>query len=232
MIYVMSDLHGMYEKYKEMLACIHFSDEDVLYVIGDIVDRGNDAMKILEDMMHRPNVFAIIGNHELMMADCITWMIQEVTDEFLDRLPEDKLIRLSNWMQNGGLATIKEYKRLNIKKQRAIIDYIMEFTAYEEISVKDKEFLLVHAGLGNFHAEKALEDYEIEELVWDRPDWNIPYFTQANKFVVVGHTPTLEITGKASILHKNNYIVIDCGACFENGALACLCLDTMEEFYV
>ena len=31
---------------------------------------------------------------------------------------------------------------------------------------------------------------------------------------------------------KNNFIAIDCGACFENGTLACLCLDTMEEFYV
>lgn len=26
--------------------------------------------------------------------------------------------------------------------------------------------------------------------------------------------------------------VIDCGACFNGGKLACLCLDTLEEFYV
>lgn len=33
MHYVMSDLHGEYEKYKEMLSLINFKDEDVLYVL-------------------------------------------------------------------------------------------------------------------------------------------------------------------------------------------------------
>ena len=42
----------------------------------------------------------------------------------------------------------------------------------------------------------------------------------------------LGINGKPEIFYKNNFIAIDCGACFENGTLACLCLDTMEEFYV
>lgn len=74
--------------------------------------------------------------------------------------------------------------------------------------------------------------YDVNDFIWERPDWDIPYFTEPNKFVVVGHTPTLGITGKAEIYHKNNFIVIDCGACFEEGTLACLCLDTMEKFYV
>ncbi|HIR16153.1 MAG TPA: serine/threonine protein phosphatase, partial [Candidatus Onthosoma merdavium] len=51
------------------------------------------------------------------------------------------------------------------------------------------------------------------------------------RFVIVGHTPTLGISGKAEIFHHNQFIAIDCGACFQDGALACLCLDTMEEFY-
>mgnify|MGYP000691844394 FL=1 len=43
----------------------------------------------------------------------------------------------------------------------------------------------------------------------------MPYFTDPNKFVVVGHTPTLGISGKPEIFYKNNFIAIDCGACFE-----------------
>lgn len=31
MHYVISDLHGEYEKYKKMLSLINFKDEDVLY---------------------------------------------------------------------------------------------------------------------------------------------------------------------------------------------------------
>lgn len=71
-----------------------------------------------------------------------------------------------------------------------------------------------------------------EEKLMKLTDWDIPYFADTNKFVVVGHTPTLGITGKPEIYYKNNFKAIDCGVCFENGMLACLCLDTMEEFYV
>ena len=44
MHYVMSDLHGEYEKYLEMLKKIKFTDDDVLYVLGDVVDRGKQCL--------------------------------------------------------------------------------------------------------------------------------------------------------------------------------------------
>ena len=232
MIYVMSDIHGMYEKYKEMLELIDLQESDTLYVIGDIVDRGNGSMKILKDMMMRSNVYGIFGNHELMMAECLHLISQEITNELLGTLDKDELMNLADWMNNGAYSTIKEFKTLSQKEQKAIIDYLMEFTAYEEVSVNGKDYLLVHAGLGEFSKDKALEDYDINDLVWKRPDWEIAYFDDPNKYVIVGHTPTLAITGKSEIFYKNNYIAIDCGACFENGLLACLCLNTMEEFYV
>ncbi len=47
MIYVMSDIHGEYDKYIKMLELINFSDEDELYILGDIVDRGKEPVKVL-----------------------------------------------------------------------------------------------------------------------------------------------------------------------------------------
>ena len=202
MIYVMSDIHGMYDKYIEMMDLIDLKETDTLYILGDIIDRGVNSMKILQDMMKRSNVFGIFGNHELMMADCFNIITQEITNEFLDSFDEEKLMKLSDWMNNGAFQTIQEFKKLSKEEQKDIIEYLMEFTAY------------------------------VNDFVWKRPDWDIPYFTDPNKFVVVGHTPTLGINGKPEIFYKNNFIAIDCGACFENGTLVCLCLDTMEEFYV
>ena len=49
MIYAMSDLHGCYDKYTKMLEKINFSDNDTLYILGDIVDRGPDGIKIWQD---------------------------------------------------------------------------------------------------------------------------------------------------------------------------------------
>ena len=39
MIYVMSDIHGEYEKYLKMLDLIQLSEKDSLFVLGDVVDR-------------------------------------------------------------------------------------------------------------------------------------------------------------------------------------------------
>lgn len=39
MIYVISDIHGCYDKYIKMLEKIRFSSEDTLYVLGDVLDR-------------------------------------------------------------------------------------------------------------------------------------------------------------------------------------------------
>ena len=40
MVYLMSDLHGRYDKYLQMLEKISFSDEDELFLLGDLCDRG------------------------------------------------------------------------------------------------------------------------------------------------------------------------------------------------
>ena len=64
MTYVMSDIHGCYEKYRSMLETIEFAGDDTLYVLGDVLDRGPDGFKILLDMAARPNVIGLLGNHE------------------------------------------------------------------------------------------------------------------------------------------------------------------------
>lgn len=44
-------------------------------------------------------------------------------------------------------------------------------------------------------------------------------------------TPTLAVSGKPEIFRSHNNILIDCGATY-GGRLACLCLDTMREYYI
>lgn len=40
MHYVVSDIHGYYDRYLKLLEVINFTDDDTLYILGDIVDRG------------------------------------------------------------------------------------------------------------------------------------------------------------------------------------------------
>ena len=66
MIYAMSDLHGCFNAYLEMLKKIDLKEEDTLYILGDVIDRGLYGIDILLDMMKRPNIKPLIGNHEDM----------------------------------------------------------------------------------------------------------------------------------------------------------------------
>lgn len=49
----MSDIHGHYAKYRAMFAEIHFSSADTLYILGDVIGRGPDGVKILQDILLR-----------------------------------------------------------------------------------------------------------------------------------------------------------------------------------
>ena len=64
MIYAVSDLHGCYDKYTKLLERLNMTSDDSLYILGDIVDRGSDGMKILLDLIDRKNVFSCRGNHD------------------------------------------------------------------------------------------------------------------------------------------------------------------------
>ena len=70
MIYVLSDLNGCFNAYNKMLDKIGFCDDDILYVLGDVVDYGRHSVKLLEDMMFRPNVYPILATTSAPPASC------------------------------------------------------------------------------------------------------------------------------------------------------------------
>lgn len=233
MIYVMSDLHGAYEKYKAMLQKINFNENDILYILGDVIDRGEDSLKILLDMMNYDNIYPILGNHELMALEVLPQLMKEVTNEHIDLYINDNFMQAYvDWTLNGGNKTLNEFKKLSSSERQAVLEYLEDFLPYDAIDVNDRTFLLVHAGLNNYQPGKKLHEYSLTELTFMRPDYEKQYFNDDSIYIVCGHTPTPLISGKAEIYHSHNNICIDCGATFKKGRLACLCLDTLEEFYV
>ena len=71
MIYVMSDIHGNMRRFQSVMNQINLQPEDTLYVLGDVIDRYPDGVRILRKLMKLPNVKMLIGNHELMMLDTL-----------------------------------------------------------------------------------------------------------------------------------------------------------------
>lgn len=232
MIYVMSDLHGCYDKYLQMLKKIKFNSEDTLYVLGDSIDRGDDGIKILLDMMNRPNVVPMLGNHEYMAYSVLKKFNVEITAyNYNSHLDAEAIEMYENWMFNGGITTSQAFAKLDKATRDNIMEYLGEFELYEELEVNGNSFVLVHGGLVGFEEDKDLSEYDIHDIIWGRCDYARQYYK--DKYLVTGHTPTYNIDEnyRGKIYRRNNHIAIDCGAIY-GGTLGCICLDTLEEFYV
>ena len=72
MTYVLSDIHGNMANFKSILQQIDLQPEDTLYVLGDVVDRYPDGIRIIRMIMSMPNAKMLLGNHEYMMLKAIT----------------------------------------------------------------------------------------------------------------------------------------------------------------
>ncbi len=233
MTYAISDIHGCYDKYLEMLQTINFSSEDTLYILGDMIDRGPDGFKIMLDAASRPNVVGLMGNHEAMALEALSGMIQAA--ERGDDIPlyEDEAEAVELWFYNGGEISLADFLWLNDEERNTVWEYMNNMPLYREVSAGGKEFVLVHGGLGGFDEARPLDDYKAKEILWYRPKADTDYYP--DKYTVFGHTPVQHFgtwNTEAKIYRNGTMIDIDCGCVFPNGRLGCLCLDTMEEFYV
>ena len=232
MIYCISDIHGDYAKFLKLLQKINFDDADVLYVLGDVCDRGSEPMQVLLKMMAHDNIIPLCGNHDFMAMRCLRLLSKELTESFLETMDEERIQFLSVWFENGGKSTMDNFRQLSQAQRIEVLDYLGEFELYAELQIHGQDYLLVHAGLGEFSKEKLLEDYTLDQLIDVRLDYTQEYF--ADKILVTGHTPTQLIANHPNpgyIYQANHHIAIDCGCGF-GGRLAAICLDTGEEFYV
>lgn len=211
MTYVMSDIHGEFFKFKKMLEQISFSDSDTLYILGDVIDRGQYPIRTLLYIIEQPNIKMLIGNHEELMV--------EGYFSHNDR-------NFSCWMYNGGEITFDQYIQISQANKDKIKDYLLNLPLTYELD----DYILVHAGY-------TKERFDREFCIWAREEFlDVP--TNLKKKVIFGHTPTSFITGQKKDMsiwcgsEFKDRIGIDCGCCFKGGRLACLRLDDMQEFYV
>ena len=226
MVYVMSDLHGCYEAYVEMLKKISFSKDDILYILGDVVDRGPNGMKILLDIARRQNVFLFRGNHDLQTG-ILLLNIYRLKDE---KCPKELIEVYKGWLSDGGKITLEEFLMLSEEERETVLNVIRTSLISKEIEVNGKKFLLAHT-VPDVDFICDYEEWTEEDYTIGEPDYDEIYFD--DMYIITGHTPTvyIECNSAGKIWQGNHHIAIDCGAVF-GYALGCLCLDTMEEFYV
>lgn len=235
MRYIIADIHGCYNEYIELLEKIEFADDDELYVLGDAMDRGPEPMKVIQDIMNRPNVFYILGNHDYMLLELLPRLMEEITESNVADFSaiEDMLTYYYDWIRNGGAVTIEQFRTLKREEQLDIIDYVRDASTYKILEQNDRLYVLVHAGIKEFDLDKELEEYEPYHFVSGRTDYTRQYFPGDRIRLVTGHTPTIYIREdqKPLVYQENGHIALDCGCVF-GGTLAAYCIETGETTYV
>ena len=228
MTYVVSNLHGNYTKFKELLKTINFKDTDIMYVLGDVVDYGDESMELVGDLSIRYNVYPIVGEHDFTAVKMLSGFEKMLKS---GETPDKKFItQMTQWVADGGQSTLDSFRTLDSEMKEGIIDYLSDMTLYEEVEVGGKEYLLVHAGIAGFKTGVDLEELKPEAFFSEALDLTKKYFD--DKTVIVGHTPTTEDNGgDGKIFFGNGSIAIDCGEA-RGGTVGCLRLEDMKEFYV
>ena len=229
MIYAMSDIHGCYDLYLKMLEKIKFSHDDTLYLLGDYVDRGDKSFEIILDIASRSNVTALMGNHDFYALSVLSEINLNPEAKYSPIIAP----KIDSWFHNGGYHTYEKFWTFNEQKRNYIISVMESFKNYADITVGDRRFTMVHGGISNYDPDMPLDYYGIKELAFAREDYFKPKFNEEGRYLVTGHTPTgyIDREFRGRIAHIYDHIAIDCGAVFELG-LGCICLDTLEEFYV
>lgn len=210
-IYITADIHGELDRFEAMLDGIGLGRDDRLYILGDVLDRGEQPLETLHRIMPMKNVRLLLGNHEKMCMDYLLMCLEE-----------------DIWRLCGGGTTLAALAGTSVAEQEKIFSYLADAPDYLGMMAGDEKFYLVH----------ALPSNQAKNRLWGRPDPEDDFSRFGVGTVIFGHTPTAYLnpdqTGHWRIWHGRGAIGLDCGCGHledDRRRLAVLRLNDMEEYY-
>lgn len=203
-IFFTTDIHGHFDLLHQELKNAAFdSNSDILFIGGDLCDRGPDSQHVL-DYLNEPWVHSIRGNHEEL---------------FIGAVDENWVGRNTNCLlSNGGIWVAS----LTDQQVTAI------YESFKSLPLGIELLLPNGRKAGIVHAEVPYRDWDkfvnvdAKELEWNAQavaQWSRSWYDRALKdqvegvdFVLVGHTPT----DSGNIEKHGNMIFCDGGSFFRN----------------
>lgn len=140
--YCISDIHGNLRALQALLVEVNFqyNGSDRLYLLGDYIDWGPDAIATLQYVMRlseQPYVTCLMGNHDLMFLQEIEHSDCGRRNQYYDH----------NWLYaNRGIRTWEQYMALPLKEREEIRDWLLALPYSAEVNVDGAWYLLGHAG--------------------------------------------------------------------------------------
>lgn len=259
--YVIGDIHGCFKEFQELVLKIMGVDNEAKFIlVGDIIDRGEQTMEVLNWAMQNVNrensrFKMILGNHEYEKI--------KLLDEYLACNNKDSFC----YDYYNFLKLIEEYS-LSKEEILKIRDFFATLPVYYETDAnlklingktRKQHYIIVHGGVVNYVNKngtfmkrvlsKSAETIgrmkrgitPVEEIIQERNYFGNTHI--GNTIVVHGHTPTimrdLIVRGanRGRIDFRSHDINVDCGIAYRDNweiyaNLSAICLDNLEEYYL
>jgi len=165
--WAIGDIHGCLNALETLLALIRPVEDDVIVVLGDVVDRGPETRGTIDRILQlgtECRLVTIMGNHEEMMLSALEggrW--------------------LESWLRHGGQSVLDSYGG----DPAAVPAEHMAFLQGGAPYWFNERSIFVHAGL---EPGKPLDVQTGEWLRWRKLIGNEPVFAEGYR-VIAGHTP-------------------------------------------
>ncbi len=189
---VIGDVHGHYDTLMNLMEAIAPNQEDMVYFLGDLIDRGPQSAQVV-DFVKESRYISLMGNHEQML---------------LDILGDGEIYgpALQAWLYSGGHSTINSYGDKGVRQDH--IEWMRTLPTFIDL----QDTWLVHAGI---HPRMPIEKQTSEQFCWIRDEFNSmpqPYFP--DKLIITGHTITFTLPGvlPGKIAQGRGWLDIDTGA--------------------
>lgn len=216
-VIAVSDIHGNLPFLKGLLQKVGFGGEDILIILGDLLEKGREslaALRYVMELSRTHTVYALCGNCDNILLDLLAG--EASMDERFFRL------YYQVWKERSVLAQMAAEMELPIREVRDISLLRRELPAHfaGEIAflkamptvLRTRRFLFVHGGVPR-------EDH-LEELTAWQCMKNDAFLCQGHRFerwVIVGHWPVTlyhsRIPCAAPLVDEASHIVSIDGGC-------------------
>ena len=186
-IIAVSDIHQSGDLITKLLdKCEYNPNNDFLFILGDVLERGDDSFKALRNVMklcENERAYCLMGNNDTLFYRMTYTYTHEHFLERLKNKPNNAFVQAARML---GITNLSEQNIETARKAvkdnfKAELDFLGELPT----AVSTQDFIFVHAGLDE------REDWQETEETDMLCKWRyLECKNLTGKWVIVGHFPT------------------------------------------
>ncbi|MBZ9688441.1 metallophosphoesterase [Clostridium estertheticum] len=180
-----SDIHGNLNLFQMLLEKVFYTQHDILFLVGDLIEKGNMSLKTLRyiiELAKINEVYIVSGNHDTIWED----IKNQKDDENLLRYMILQKNSILNEMCYELSIEVNEKSDIKYIKKQIMKNFSCEIEWLEQLPhiIETQNFIFAHAGI----TSENLEEQDASKVM--KNDAFLEQGLVFSKYVIVGHWPT------------------------------------------